>query len=243
MVSTSILLYLQTIKKMKRFLLNSIGLLFCITSFGQIHELGVFVGGSNYIGDVGKEIYLSPNDMALGVLYKWNKSTRHSWRFSYNMASIKAKDIESNASNRKNRGFEIKNNIKEIAAGLEFNFLDFDLHQSDFAITPYVYSGISAFVYDEIYVIGTESKTDYQHYSFAIPMVFGIKSKLTNHLVIGLETGARYTFTDNLDGSNPINKNLETLKFGNLNNKDWYVFTGFTLTYTFGKNPCFCAPE
>jgi hypothetical protein len=181
--------------------------------------------------------------MALGVLYKWNKSTRHSWRFSYNMASITGKDIESNAPNRKNRGFEIKNNIKEITAGLEFNFLDFDLHQSDFAITPYVYSGISAFVYDEIYVIGTESKTDYQHYSFAIPMVFGIKSKLTNHLVIGLETGARYTFTDNLDGSNPINKNLETLKFGNLNNKDWYVFTGFTLTYTFGKNPCFCAPE
>ena len=243
MVSTSILLYLQTIKKMKRFLLNSIGLLFCITSFGQIHELGVFVGGSNYIGDVGKEIYLSPNDMALGVLYKWNKSTRHSWRFSYNMASITAKDIESNAPNRKNRGFEIKNNIKEIAAGLEFNFLDFDLHQSDFTITPYVYSGISAFVYDEIYVIGTESKTDYQHYSFAIPMVFGIKSKLTNHLVIGLETGARYTFTDNLDGSNPLNKNLDTLKFGDLNNKDWYVFTGFTLTYTFGKNPCFCAPE
>ncbi|MFY7939065.1 MAG: DUF6089 family protein, partial [Flavobacterium sp.] len=53
MVSRSILLYLQTIKKMKRFLLNILVLLFCITSFGQIHELGFFVGGSNYIGDVG----------------------------------------------------------------------------------------------------------------------------------------------------------------------------------------------
>jgi uncharacterized protein YchJ len=74
-------------------------------------------------------------------------------------------------------------------------------------------------------------------------MVFGIKSKLTNHLVIGLETGARFTFTDNLDGSNPKNKNLEDLKFGNLNNKDWYIFTGLTLTYTFGKNPCFCPHE
>ena len=38
----------------------------------QIHELGVFVGGSNYIGDVGKTDYFIPNEMAYGVLYKWN---------------------------------------------------------------------------------------------------------------------------------------------------------------------------
>jgi hypothetical protein len=157
------------------------------------------------------------------------------------MASITAKDVESNAPNRKERGFEIKNSIKEFSAGLEFNFLEFDLHQSNYVFTPYVYSGLSAFIYDEVFVVGTESKTDYQSYSFAIPMIVGIKSRLTNHLVIGLETGARYTFTDNLDGSNPKNKNFEDLKFGDLNNKDWFIFTGITLTYTFGKNPCFCS--
>jgi hypothetical protein len=226
---------------MKRFLINSMMLLLCITSFGQIHEFGVFAGGSNYIGDVGKRDYFSPNDFAYGLLYKWNRSTRHAWRFSYNMASITAKDVESNAPNRKVRGFEIKNRIKEVSAGLEFNFLEFDLHQSNYVFTPYVYSGLSAFIYDEVFVVGTESKTDYQSYSFAIPMVVGIKSRLTNHLVIGLETGARYTFTDNLDGSNPKNKNFEDLKFGDLNNKDWFIFTGITLTYTFGKNPCFCS--
>ncbi len=228
---------------MKRFLLNIIGFLFCMTSFGQIHEIGVFVGGSNYIGDVGTMDYFAPNDMALGVLYKWNKSTRHSWRFSYKMAAITAKDVESDAPNRNLRGFEIKNDIKELSAGLEFNFLDFDLHQSDFVWSPYVYTGLSAFIYDETYVINKESEVDYQDYSFAIPMVVGIKAKITNHLVLGLETGARYTFTDNLDGSNPENENFETLKFGNLNNKDWYIFTGFTLTYTFGKNPCFCTEK
>lgn len=214
-----------------------------MTSFGQIHEIGVFVGGSNYIGDVGKMDYFAPNDMAFGVLYKWNKSTRHSWRFSYTQTAISAKDIESNAPNRNLRGFKIKNNIKEIAAGLEFNFLDFDLHQSGFVFSPYVYSGISTFIYDETFVINKESKEDYQEYSFAIPMVVGAKAKISNHLVLGLETGARYTFTDNLDGSNPKNENFQTLKFGNLNNKDWYIFTGFTLTYTFGKNPCFCADK
>ena len=226
---------------MKRFLLNIIGFLFCITSFGQIHEIGVFVGGSNYIGDVGKTDYFAPDDLAIGVLYKWNRSTRHSWRFSYTQTSITAKDVESNAPNRNLRGFEIKNNIKELSAGLEFNFLDFDLHQADFVFSPYVYTGLSTFIYNETYVINKESEIDYQDYSFAIPMGVGVKAKVTEHLVLGLETGARYTFTDNLDGSNPENENFETLKFGNLNNKDWYIFTGFTLTYTFGKNPCFCA--
>lgn len=228
---------------MKRFLLNIIGLFCCLTSFGQIHELGVFVGGSNYIGDVGSMDYLAPNDAAFGVLYKWNKSTRHSWRFSYTQATITARDVDSKAPNRNLRGFEIKNDIKEISAGLEFNFLDFDLHQSDFVFSPYVYSGISTFLYDETFVLNKESKEDYRDFSFAIPMVVGVKAKIANQLVLGLETGARYTFTDNLDGSNPENKNFEPLKFGNLNNKDWYIFTGFTLTYTFGKNPCFCAEK
>lgn len=228
---------------MKKFLLNIIGFLFCLTSFGQIHEVGVFVGGSNYIGDVGKTDFLAPNDVALGVLYKWNKSTRHSWRFSYIQTSISAKDVESNAPNRNLRGYEIKNNIKELSAGLEFNFFDFDLHQENFVISPYVYSGFSVFVYNETFVLNKKSEIDYQDYSFAIPMVIGVKAKIANRLVLGLETGARYTFTDNLDGSNPKNENFETLKFGNLNSKDWYVFTGFTLTYTFGKNPCFCSDK
>ena len=228
---------------MKRILLNIIGFLCCITSFGQIHEIGVFVGGSNYIGDVGTTAYLAPDDAAFGLLYKWNRSTRHSFRFSYTQTSISAKDIDSDAPNRKLRGFEIKNNIKEFSAGLEFNFLDFDLHQSDFVISPYVYSGISTFIYNETFVINKESNVDYQDFSFAIPMVVGVKAKIAKQFVIGLETGARYTFTDNLDGSNPKNENFETLKFGNLNNKDWYVFTGLTVTYTFGKNPCFCSDK
>jgi hypothetical protein len=59
-------------------------------------------------------------------------------------------------------------------------------------------------------------------------------------LILGVEVGARYTMTDNLDGSNPKNKNLAPLRFGDINSKDWYVFSGFTLTFTFGNKPCYC---
>ena len=123
----------------------------------------------------------------------------------------------------------------------EFNFLEFDLHSNEKTITPYVFTGINHFIYNEIYILSNESYLDYRNSSFAIPMIIGLKTRLVNNFIIGFEVGARYTFSDNLDGSNPINENFETLKFGNLNSNDWYVFSGFTLTYTFGKNPCFCS--
>ena len=78
--------------------------------------------------------------------------------------------------------------------------------------------------------------------SVAIPMVLGYKASLGKMAVVGFEIGARYTFTDDLDGSNPVKglENNENIKFGNVNNNDWYVFTGITFTFTFGRKPCYC---
>jgi hypothetical protein len=59
-----------------------------MATHAQIHEVGVFLGGSNYIGDIGPTTYISPNEPAIGVLYKWNKSPRHSYRFSYTQSKI-----------------------------------------------------------------------------------------------------------------------------------------------------------
>lgn len=207
----------------------------------QIHEVGVFLGGSNYIGDVGKANYVNPNELAYGLIYKWNKSPRHSWRISYTQSKITANDLGSEVPGRFKRGYDFENNIKELSLGLEFNFFDFNLHNFDKLVTPYVYSGLSYTNYDELYVINGVSKIDINHGTFAIPMIVGVKSNIMPNLILGVEVGARYTMTDNLDGSLPKNENLKPLKFGNINSKDWYVFSGFTLTYTFGEKPCYCA--
>ena len=225
---------------MKYFLIY-ISLIFCgFSTHAQINELGVFVGGVNYIGDVGPTTYIAPNEPAIGILYKWNRSPRHAYRFSYTQGSLKSKDIDNDVPSRNLRGYSFENSVKEFSAGLEFNFMDFDLHDSKTKVSPYVYSGISYFIYDEIYILGNTSHVDYQSSAFAIPMIVGLKGRFFQNFIIGVEVGFRYTFTDNLDGSNPKNDNFETLRFGNLNSNDWYVFTGLTLTYTFGKNPCFC---
>ena len=74
-------------------------------------------------------------------------------------------------------------------------------------------------------------------------MILGMKTDLGEHLVVSFEIGARYTFTDNLDGSNPEDLELpvpNNLSFGNLNTNDWYFFSALSLTYSFGRTPCYC---
>ena len=204
----------------------------------QIHEIGVFLGGSNYIGDVGSTTYIAPKEPTFGILYKWNKSPRHSLRFSYTQSKIVANDLDSNEPGRNQRGYRFENSIKEVSLGLEFNFFDFNLHTVDRKISPYVYSGLTYFRYDDLYFPSGFNQTNKQQSiaSMGIPMHVGIKSNITAHTIIAFEVGARYTFSDNLDGSN---SNFG--KFGNTNNNDWYVVSGITVSYTFGITPCYCA--
>jgi hypothetical protein len=206
----------------------------------QIHEIGVFVGGSNFIGDVGSTTYISPNEPAIGILYKWNKSPRHSYRFSYTQSKISSNDLDSEEASRNQRGYRFENNIKELSAGLEFNFFDFNLHELRTKITPYVYSGLSYVRYEGLFFSNGTTRLDKNFGTIAIPIILGVKSNITPSFVLGLEVGARYTYADDIDGSNPKNDNLKNLQFGNVNNNDWYVFSGLTLAYTFGNKPCYC---
>ena len=204
----------------------------------QIHEIGVFAGGSNYIGDVGSTTYIAPNEPVLGILYKWNKNPRLAYRFSLNGAYYSGDDLDSNEPGRNQRGYHFRNSIKEVSLGLEFNFFDFNLHDVKRKYTPYVHSGLNYLRFRYSYLQSNQIVAKERIGALAIPMTLGIKSNVLPHVILALEVGARYTLTDNLDGSNPKDDTL--MKFGNINNNDWYVFSGLTLTYTFGNKPCYC---
>ena len=222
-------------------LVLSILLLTAFSTQAQIHEFGVFAGGSNFIGDVGKTSYISPNEFAFGLIYKWNRSPRHSWRASISTAKITGNDASSEITSRKQRGYDFENTVKEVSLGLEFNFFEFDLHQLERQFTPYVYVGLTYTHYKGLfYEAPNVVKSNSDHGSVSIPFALGVKSNLTKNLILGFEIAPRYTFADDIDGSNPKNDNLQQLSFGNINSNDWYVFSGFTLTYTFGRKPCFC---
>lgn len=210
--------------------------------FSQINEIGLFAGGSNFIGDVGSTQYLAPNNTAFGVVYKWNKHTRYAFRASLLYATLEGNDYKSDINARLKRDFSFTNNIFEASAGVEFNFVPYDLHKMNKQFTPYMYSGLSYFTYENLY-FDYQSNVALQYSgsrknSIAIPMVLGVKGSIARNWILGIEAGARYTFTNNLDGSFP---EPTQYKFGNLNSDDWYVFTGLPITFTFGEKPCFCA--
>jgi hypothetical protein len=209
----------------------------------QTFELGGFVGGANVIGDVGSTTYVNPNTLAFGGIFKWNRSERHSFRFSAILAKAEGNDAESKESRRKQRGYSFQNNIKEFSAGLEYTFWEFNLNSGAPTSAPYMYTGITYFLYEASYTSGAGVYTEYdQAGAFAIPMVLGYKATLSTKLIGAFEIGARYSFTDDIDASNPVlgYQDTEDLKFGNQNNNDWYVFTGITFSFTFGREPCYC---
>ncbi|MCX7546761.1 DUF6089 family protein [Xanthomarina sp. F1114] len=211
-------------------------------SQSQTHEIGVFLGGSNFIGDVGATNYIAPNQLAVGGIYKWNRSARHSFRFSLMYSDLEMNDLKSDDPRRQERGYKINNDIVEASVGLEFTFFDFNLHDEKNKVTPYLYSGISVAYHDNYFFTpgGELRSEDTSSFAYGIPMVFGVKAKFMDNFVLAAEIGARYTFSDEIDGSAPDFDNDSNLAFGNKNNNDWYVFTGLTLTYTFGRKPCYC---
>jgi len=214
----------------------------CVTinSEAQINEVGFFVGGSNYIGDIGSEYYIRPNNVMGGLIYKWNLNPRIALRGTFTYAQISSDDAESTNIARYLRGISFTNSIKELAIGIEFNYFEYDLDNFRKSHSPYLIFEIAAFNYK---VATSETAPKQYQYtsktSFAIPFGIGYKTKLTGDFAIALELRARYTFKDDLDYNN---NEIESLNFGNPNNNDWYILSGISLVYTFGRPACYTTP-
>ena len=209
----------------------------------QTYEIGGFLGAANYIGDVGKTTFIAPKTSVFGGVFKWNRSPRHSFRGTILFGKIEGDDSQSKDPRRNKRGYKFENSLNEVTIGLEYTFWEFSMYSGQTAHTPYLFTGLSYLGYNSL-IKKNSSRIikDSNASTLAIPMIVGYKTTLGQNFVLAAEIGARYTFTDNLDGSNPnkAGEDQDDVSFGNINNNDWYVFTGITLTFTFGRKPCYC---
>ena len=206
-------------------------LFYCISSsaFSQINEIGIFVGGSNYIGDIGRTNFIYPNSFAIGGIFKWNMHPHYSIRGTYIYSQISGNDADSDNSFRKYRDLSFSNDIHEIALGIEYHFFKYSLGKTGYTKTPYIFVQAGTVNYGTL----DNGRT----FNFTMPVGAGFKTKLAPNVGIGFETGFRYTFKDDID-SYPFDQDSANIQI-NPNNNDWYVFTGITLVFGFGREGCY----
>ncbi len=230
-------------------------------SLGGANAIGD-VGKGNYINPFPTKLskdgsYYFP--VSIGALYRFNFNPYMGLRANFSYSRVGASDHLSGEQYKRDRNLNFTNNIVEGAVLFEYNFTDINENQKS-ANAPYIFFGVGLSSFkNRYYDINDEEtilyKKSERESKVVLPFGVGYKVKFNYNWVISLETGFRYTGSDGLDYNNPrftdkllqagalnpeIQEKIDSKVYGNLSNKDWYVITGLTLTYTFGRPACYC---
>lgn len=211
----------------------------------KTYDLGLYLGGVNYYGEIGKKKFISPNRATLGVIGKMNFNEKLSLRGSVTFFTLYDDDRDSDQPYRANGRnnslyYSFDNTSIEASVGVEyvpFSFLKNTRNPIDF----YIHGGLGAVYNEELYYplsAGNEDVVAEKYGSrtrMVIPFGAGLKTFVGSNFMLGIELSPRYTMSDNLDGSHPDAEELEANQLPDFGSNDWYTFVGLTLTYRFGK--------
>lgn len=210
-------------QKISRFrLLKSLlfSILISLPAIGQnlrpnkANEIGVFLGGSYYIGDLNPTKHFKYTRPAAGLLYRRVYNYRFALRITGNFGYIKGDDSSAEYAFRRNRNLNFTSYVAELAGAAEFNFLPYEIGDSEYRFTPFVFGGLACFMFNpktnfngepiKLQKTGTEGQTAIESKKYlriqpSIPFGIGFKYNLFNNFGLSLEWGLRKTFTDYLD--------------------------------------------
>lgn len=213
--------------KMKNLIFVSLFLLFGQFSIAQRHEIGVKLGMSNIVGDIGKTNYIQmlPSNgvsnipISVGVSYKRNLNPYQGVKLSLGYHSIHFNDSNAKELYRYRRNAWGTNDILEASLIFEYNFLPINNEVRQSMWSPYIFGGFSALYYDNPttnfivspkvggFNISTIHLYPAKKFSLGIPFGVGIKHKFNTNWSIYGELTFRPTFTDDLDYNNIENTN------------------------------------
>src|ERR1051326_5276881 len=187
----------------------------------RYQEFGIFLGASYYIGELN-HVQLGPlTQPAGGVVYRYNFNPRFDIKANMLFGSVRGDDSQSGIPSQVTRNLSFKSPITELAAELEFNFLEYKLGSSKTPFTPYVFAGVAGFHFnpqgqigDNFYnlqPLGTEgqgtplnSDKRYRLTQISLPFGIGIKASISRMIGVSVEWGWRKTFTDYLDDCSKV---------------------------------------
>lgn len=206
---------------MKKYFRNIIWLLIATTitsvSYAQNFEVGAWVGGANYFGDLNTSSSFAMIRPGGGVFLRNNFDTRWVLKSSFSFAQIAFDDKRSPNDFNRQRNLHFRSNVGELAAMIELNFLEFNKNKQKHRFSPYFTVGFAVFYFnpqanlnDQWYFLrdfGTEGQNEpafsgvekYRVINFAVPIGGGFKYSLNKNWNIGFFGDIRITFTDYLD--------------------------------------------
>lgn len=219
----------------KRLFLTSFFLV-CSVYFTQAQfiEYGGGIGTLNYSGDLIRGYQISNSKPAVSLFYRLNFTPYFSSRFALTYGGLSGSDsnpIDPFAVER-NASFNI--NIGEISGAFEYHFLDYKTEKSRVKFSPYLMVGFGLF---KMYGVD-DPNGNYNLIQPALPIGAGIKHLIGKRFSAGFEFSARKTFFDYLDNISDGDQTIKNYQYGNPNDKDWYFFTGFSISYILWDIPC-----
>ncbi len=185
-------------------------LMFFSSASAQDLEVGLFGGGSYYLGDVNPSGHFKGTQLAYGLLARYNIDSR----WAVKLSGTRGK-ITGNASSTwflPNRNLQFESPVTDISAVAEFNFLPYFTGSKMNFITPFVYAGIGMFFFKpssggvELQPIGTEGqqtgyegRKPYSLIGFNIPFGIGVKVGISRKIGMAVFWEMHKTFSDYLD--------------------------------------------
>lgn len=199
----------------KLFIFKIVAFLLSFNAWGQYSEIGIFGGGTNFIGDVGDYGFHLPKDYTYGGFYRYNFNGHWAIRGQINYGRIRNADSLSSFEARIDRNLSFQSAILEGSVLLEFNFLEYETGRRN-SHTPYIMGGFGAFRFDpeteyqgQMYALrelGTEGQNTtekptgfYANGSTFFIFGLGYKWSVSDYIAIGVESTFRSTNTDYLD--------------------------------------------
>ncbi len=206
----------------KYFFIFTIILISALSGFAQrtikSQELGLFLGGSYYIGDLNPNGHFNQfTKPAGGIVYRYNFSPRFAARANALYGTVEAHDSYSKSPSQKQRNLNFKSEIIELSAQFEFNFQNFEIGSDKTMISPYIFMGLAGFYFNpqgekgndwyDLRPLCTEGQglaggattRKYKRLQISVPFGVGVKAVFSKGIGIGFEWGMRKTFTDYLD--------------------------------------------
>jgi hypothetical protein len=173
-------------------------------------EVGLFGGGSYYLGDLNPGKQFQNFQLAYGVLARYDIDDRWAVKLSAYRGMVKGNSAQSKFLPERDLSFTSP--VTDFSAVAEFNFFDFYVGSRKNWITPYIYAGFSFFLFNpkngsvalrdlgtEGQNVGYEGRKPYKTYSFGIPFGLGVKISLARRVGLAVFWEMHKTFTDYLD--------------------------------------------